>query len=215
MEYITPHKEESTLLQLGTFKRHLLQQKFYYLGIFLLFFTGFLIGSFYSNTVSQTDFELSKQTAENFISSAKTNALDYRLIFWEDFSPCLIISLSGLILFGFAGTVFFLFKAGFSAGFFLSFLMKAFSMKGFFLGSLFLWCQLLFLLPAITAISLCSFRINLFFLHCTLHRAPAKQSLKSELFLHITALLICGILVACSALIKCWLLPPLCRYLFA
>ncbi len=203
------------MLQLGTLKRHLLQQKLYYLGIFLLFIIGFLIGSFYSNTVSQTDFELSTQAAENFIASAKNNALEYRLIFWEDLSPCLTVFFSGLVLFGFVGTLFFLFKAGFSAGFFLSFLMKAFSIKGFFLGSLFLCCQLLFCLPALIAISFRSFHINLFFLNCTLHRAPAKQSLKSELFLQITALLVCSVLVACSALIKCWLLPPLCRYLFA
>lgn len=203
------------MLQPGTIHKHLLQYRFYYLGIFVLYVSGFLIGSFYSNMVSQTDFALSVQTAEDFIRSAKENTLNYRLMLREDISPCLAIFGSGLVLFGFFGSLFFLFKAGFSAGFFLAFLVKSFSLKGFFLGSLFLSCQLLFSLPALAIITIRALRINLFLLEASLHRASVKQSLKSELFLHVTAILVSGMIVMLGVLMKYWLLPPLCRYLFA
>lgn len=208
-------KEEQTLLQPETIKHHLLQYKFYYLGIFVLFLSGFLVGAFYSNGVSQEEFAIARETAEAFIESSKKSTPEFGLIFGEDFAPCLTLSFTGLILFGGIGTVYFLFRTGFSAGFFLSFLIKAFQMKGFFLSSLYLCCQLLFLLPAITVISFRALHLNLFFLSCTLRRASPRQSLKSELFLLFAALLAGSVAVALSTLTKCWLLPPLCRYLFA
>lgn len=207
--------EESTLLQSTNPKHHLIQYKFYYLGITILFFLGFFIGSFYSNTLSAEEFSVAKENAQAFLSSAKQNTLDYRLILWEDFAPCLKIFFASLALLGGLGTLYFLFQAGFSAGFFLAFLTKAFLLKGFFLGSIYLLCLLLFTFPALLFLSFRSLRCSLFFLRCTLQFSPGKQTLKSELFLLVTALLVSGILLVSGAFFKFRLLPPLCRYLFA
>ncbi len=202
------------MLQLGTLKQHFIQYKFLYLGIFVLFFIGFFIGGFYANTVSYTDFETAKSSAELFISSAKSHSLDYRLILWEDLTPYLWMFLFGIVLLGFPGILYFLFQRGFSTGFFLSFLIKAFSMKGLFLAGFFLICELLFFLPALLLLTAGATRINLFLLRSTMHTYRLKQNLKSELFYYLFTFLLSISLVAIGGITKHFFLPPFCRYLF-
>lgn len=202
------------MLQLGTLKQHFMQYKFLYLFIFILFFIGFLIGGFYANTVSYADFEVAKSNADLFISSAKRSSLDYRLILWEDLTPYLWLFLCGLVLLGFPGILYFLFQRGFSTGFFLSFLIKAFSMKGLFLACFFLVCEVLFFLPALILLTAGATRINLFSLRSTLHTYRMKQSLKSELLYYLFAFLFSVSLVALGGITKYFFLPPLCSYLF-
>ena len=202
------------MLQCGTLKQHLTQYKFLYLGIFCLFFLGFLIGGFYANTVSYADFETAKSSADLFISSAKTHHLDYRLILWEDLTPYLWMFLSGMVLLGFPGILYFLFQRGFSTGFFLSFLVKAFSMKGLFLASFFLICELFFFLPALLLLTAGATRMNVFLIRSTLSSCRSKQTLKSELFYYLVIFLTGLTLVATGGVTKYFLLPSLCSYLF-
>lgn len=202
------------MLQFVKLKHHIFQYKFYYLTVFLLFLAGFLIGGFYSNMVSATDFNTAKETADVFIASAKNHDLDYRLILWEDFAPYLWIFFCGIFLFGFSGTFFFSFKNGFSTGFFLSFLIKAFSMKGFFLSGFFLFCELLFFLPALLLVSVRSLRMSFLITGSTLHTYPTKHNIKAELFLYLVCFFTGTLLSATGSMVKFFLLSPFCNYLF-
>ena len=208
------YREVFHLFTFTKLKHHLFQYKFHYLTIFALFLVGFFIGGFYSNALSASDFSSAKETAEAFISSAKAHTLDYRLMLWEDVSCFLWIFLSGIVLFGFPGTLFFNFKCGFSAGFFLCFLIKAYALKGFILSIFFLFCQLLFVLPALLLITAKALHISLFITSCTLRTHISKTSIKSELFLYVCHFLISVIIAGTGTMIKFFLLPALCNYLF-
>lgn len=200
--------------QFGNLKHHFFQYKFYYLIIFVLFLAGFLVGGFYSNLVSSSDFNTAKETADAFILSAKNRELNYQLILWEDFPPYLWIFFCGFFLFGFSGTLFFSFKNGFSTGFFLSFLIKAFSLKGFFLSGFFLFCELLFFLPALLFVSVRSLRISSLITSSTLRPCSLKHNIKAELFWYLVCFAASALLSVTGSMVKFFLVSPLCNYLF-
>ena len=202
------------MFQFGKLKNHLIQQRFCYLIMIALFIGGFFIGCFYANLSGEEGFKTALSSAEQFIHTAKKSELDYGLLFSEEISPYALILLSSLCLFGLPVMVFFVFKVGFSSGFFLTFLVKGFSLKGFFLGGIFLGVQLLFLLPALLVIGCGGYRMNLFLLSSVTHRLSPKRSLRNELLLLTVTFLFGAFWVLLGVSVKYLLLPPLCNYLF-
>lgn len=198
------------MLQFSRIKRHLLQNKFGYIIVFILFFLGFLIGCIYSNAVTGEEWEASVKIAENFIQTAKNTALDWKLLFSETIRPLLFIFILSFFLFGLPLMLFLIFKCGFSLGFFLAFLCKAFSVKGFFLGSFFLMNYLLFVLPFFLILSYRALRMNWFFLGTF----SGRKHWKSEIFSLVTVFVVGSVLLAVGVLVKFWLLPFICGYLF-
>ncbi|MBO5408640.1 MAG: stage II sporulation protein M [Clostridia bacterium] len=202
------------MFQFGKLRNHFTRQKFCYLLILILFIFGFFIGGFYANLSQPQDFSEALSTAEQFISSSKNANLNFKLLFSEEITPYLLILLSSLCIFGLPIMVFFIFKTGFSSGFFLAFLIKGFGLKGFFLGGLFLFVQVLFLLPALLIISARCWYTHQFLLCAITHRLSPKQSLKNELLLLSASFLLGCILVLLGVTIKAFLLPHICNYLF-
>ncbi len=203
------------MLPFGNITTHIHRHRLLYLMILLLFLAGFLVGCFYSNLISPEEFKIAADDADQFIQAAKKNTLSYPLMLWEELIPYSIIFFMGTALVGGAVSFFFIFKNGFSAGFFLSFLIKAFLMKGFFLGMFFLFCQILFFVPALCVVSAQSLKTNHFLLTASLHRLSPKRELKTELFFLFASALAGGIFVSVGVAVKYFILPGLCGYLFA
>ena len=202
------------MFQFGKLRNHLIQQKFVYLIILSLFILGFFIGGFYANLPETGDFKDALTQAEQFILASKSSNLDFKLLFSEDITPYLFIFASSLFLFGLPVMVFFVFKTGFSSGFFLTFLIKAFGLKGFFLGGVFLLIQIVCSLPALLIVTCRSYYTNRFLLCAVTHQLSLKQSLKTELLLLTTSFLLGCLLMLLGVTAKTFLLPPICNYLF-
>ncbi len=202
------------MFQSGKLRNHLTNQKICYLIILALFILGFFIGGFYANLAEQDAFSEALNLANRFIESSKQSTPDIRLLFSEEITPYLFIFLSSLWLAGLPVMIFFVFKSGFSFGFFLTFLIKAFGLKGFFLGGLFLLIQIVCLLPALLVVSCRCYYTNRFLLCAITHRLSPKQSVKTELLLLISAFMLGSLMVLLAVTLKAFLLPILCRYLF-
>ncbi len=193
---------------------HIQKHKFSYLLLLILVSLGFLAGCFYANLISETEFSQAEIQAEQFIKEAKSKELSFRLMLSEEMSPFLFIAVFSLFLPGIFPIVFLLFKWGFSSGFFLTFLVKCFVMKGFFLGGVFLFFNLMFFLPVLLFLSKQSLKTNRFILTAVFKRASYHQSITQELLGLAAAALISLIFVTLGVSLKFLVLPPLCNYLF-
>ena len=182
---------------------HFKDNKASYLLLAFLIFLGFFAGCFYANLVSDTEFSVGHQQAKLFIESAKTNSLSFYLMLIEELSPYLLMAFFSLVLFGFLPTVFFVFKWGFSQGFFLTFLVK-----------FFLIISLIFLLVPLLVIAKKSLAFSFFLFSSVLHKSSLKRTLSQELVGMSVVVLAAGIFVTLGVFIKFLLLPPLLGYLF-
>lgn len=193
---------------------HFKEKKATYLLLAFLVFLGFFAGCFYANLISDTEFSGGYQQAELFIEGAKNNSLSFHLMLTQELSPYLLILFFSLGLLGCPAIIFLVFKWGFSLGFFLTFLVKCFSLKGFFLGGVFLLVSLIFLLIPLLVLTRKSLSVSLFLLSSALHKASLKKSLSEELIglgiLALTAILF----VTLGVFVKYLLLPPFVEYLF-
>ena len=193
---------------------HLIKHKLSYILLLILIIIGFISGCFYTNFLSDGEFLDAGIQAEEFIKRAKEHELNLNLMLSEELSTYLLIALCSLFLPGFIPTVFLVFKWGFSSGFFLTFLIKYFAMKGFFLGGLFLLTNLLFFLFSLLLIANKSLSLNRYLLCAALHRAPSKQNLSEELITMTIITLIAVGMVTLGVFLKFLLLSPLSNYLF-
>lgn len=193
---------------------HIKEHKFSYLLLLSVTFVGFLSGCFYCNLISDSELQDAGMQAEEFIKIAKENELDFRLMLSEELSSYLLIALFSLFLPGFLFTIFLVFKWGFSTGFFLTFLVKYFAVKGFFLSGVFLLLHLVFFLPTLLATANQSLSVNRFLIAASLRGAPAKKSLLSELLVMAIFTLVALLTVMLGVALKVTVLTPLCNYLF-
>lgn len=193
---------------------HIKEQKLFYIFLLILLLIGFLSGCFYTNLISDADFYEAGVQAEEFIKQAKENELSFHLMLTEELSSYLLIALFSLFLFGGFPIVFLVFKHGFSTGFFLTFLVKCFSMKGFFLGGTFLFFEFLCFLPPLLWLTHQSLSVNRFLISSVLHKSSSHSTLPSELIAIAIALLVTVITVALGVSFKVFILPPLTNYLF-
>ncbi len=202
------------MLLWGKLSDYFKAQKHFYLGLLAVCFLGFLAGCFYSNLISDTDFANAGIQAEEFIRQAKEHELSFHLIVSEELSPVLFIAAFSMFLPGFLPILFLVFKWGYSASFFMTFLVRYFSMKGFFLGGFFLLTNLFIFLPAMMIVSVKSIKTNCFFLASVSGRATRNFSVWGELSGLAVTTLAAILLIAVGTAIKILLLPPLCNYLF-
>ncbi len=193
---------------------YLKPQKHFFTVLLAICFLGFLAGCFYSNLISDTDFSNAGIQAEEFIKQAKENGLSFQLMLSEELSPALFIAAFSLFLPGLIPIVFLIFKWGFSTGFFMTFLVRYFSMKGFFLSGFFLITNLCIFLPALLILSIKSIKTNVFLLTAVLSRITHKTTIWEEILGLTVATLVAILLIAFGTAIKTLLLPSLCSYLF-
>ena len=192
----------------------LTEQKLSCFLLLILIFIGFLSGCFCIHLISDTEFFNAGVQAEEFIRAAKNKELNFYLIFQEEFSPYLLIGLCSLFLPGFIFVCFLVFKWGFSLGFFLTFLVKYFFLKGFFLGGVFLLLNLIFFFAPLIFLANQSLSLNHYLIRCALRKTPSKQTLVSEFFYTAIATLLAALAVMLGVASEVWLLTPLCNYLF-
>jgi len=202
------------LFQFRKIAYHFKEHKFSYSLLLILIVLGFLVGCFYTNFLSESDFFSAGIQAEEFIKQAKEHELSFRLMLSEELSTYLLIALFSLFLPGFIPTIFLVFKWGFSSGFFLTFLIKYFAMKGFFLGGLFLITNLMFFLPALMILARKSLSVNKYLLASALQHHSSKTSLPQELLTTSVITLATSFMVAIGVSLKFTLLSPLSNYLF-
>lgn len=193
---------------------HFKEKKLSYLILALLVFLGFFAGCFYANLVSEAEFSKGYQQANLFIEEAKNNSLSFYLMLTEELSSLLLIAFFSLVLFGFLPVVFLIFKWGFSLGFFLTFLVKCFALKGFLMGGMFLLVSLIFFLPPLLVLAGKSLSFSLFLFSSAMQKAPFGKSLSRELLGMGIMTLATGTAVALGVFVKFLLLPPLLGYLF-
>ncbi len=202
------------MLLWGKLSDYIKTQKYSYLGILAICLLGFLAGCFYSNLISDTDFTDAGVRAEEFIRQAKENELSFHLMISEELSPALFIAAFSLFLPGLIPILFLIFKWGYSAGFFMTFLVRYFSTKGFFLGGFFLLMNLFIFLPAILVISVKSIKTNCFFLASVSGHPVRNTTVFGELSGLAVTTLVAILLISVGTAVKILLLPSLCNYLF-
>ena len=195
---------------------HIKSNKLMYIGVFLLYLLGFIVGSLYSNVINQTDFSNSLVSVGDFIKniSASPDALNFNNLIIPNISPTATIFLSGLFLLGLPLVLFFVFKAGFSDGFFIAFLIKAFALKGFFLGMFFIALNLFFMLPALEIMSVSSIDLNRYIWTSIDRRAGTQRNIKAALIGYALVFIAAGFLIVLSTNLEIILLPKMVGYFF-
>ena len=209
--------EEITLFQITNIKGYIKNNKFIYIGVLLLYFLGFAIGGLYSNFINDAVFFQSLDATKELFKSLliSKDAIDIKNLMITDLTPVIIIALCGITLIGLPFILFFIFKSGFSLGFYISFLIKAFSIKGFYLGMFYLFLNLLLILPAITAISVNSLELNIYILTNANKKYAAQRSFSSLIAICVFILVLSILLTVFSTNLKAMLLPDIVKFLFS
>jgi hypothetical protein len=182
----------------------------------LLYAAGFAVGAMYSNFINDASFSETSESLRVFIENlaAGGNSLRFQDLFAADFTPSAEAFFMGFFLIGIPATLFFVFKAGFSLGFFVTFLIKAFSMKGFFMGMYFLFYNLILFLPILSVIAVNSININRYIIGCVSKKYTMQRNFGPTAAAYIIVFAVCALIAVLSVNLKIVLLPRIARYLF-
>ena len=205
------------MFQISNIKEYIKNNKFIYIGVLALYALGFTIGGAYSNFISETAFFESFGTTKDFFGNLmlSKDALNLRELIITDATPVVVISLCGFFLIGLPFILYFIFKSGFTLGFYISFLIKAFSLKGFYLGMFYLIMNILFFLPAILLVSVNSLEFNLYILACVNKKYAVHNSFWGRIAICVFMLVLCLILAVLGTNLKAILLPDIIKFLFS
>lgn len=143
-------------------KSHFDKTKQAWLTAILIIFIGFVFGAFYSNAVTEKNFADYKTFLDEWTKNAPLSfdSPMTSVFSVSDITTLLLVFLWSFFLFGKPASGFFSFKSGFSLGFFVSFLIKVFGMKGFAAGMYILFNYLVFTVPCLAAVTAQSFVLN-------------------------------------------------------
>lgn len=108
----------------------------------IIFFIGFVMGILYANFSEDDVFFKSLRITDGYLKNE--NSFSYS---FNDEISLFGIFFGGFFVFGKSIVSFFIFKSGYMLGYFLSFLIKAYSTKGMFTGIFYLFLSLVFCLP--------------------------------------------------------------------
>ena len=205
------------MLQITNIKNYIKNNKFIFFGVITLYFLGFLIGSVYSNFIDDTAFLSSYDTTKDFLKSLMISeqALNLKELIVSEITPACMIAICGIMLLGLPVVLYLIFKSGFSLGFYITFLIKAFSLKGLYLGMFYLFLNLIVVLPAITLISANSIEFNLYILACVNKKYAVQRNFAVSVVIYVFILILCLLLLALSANLKFGLLPAVVKFLFS
>lgn len=202
------------MLQPGNIKKYFLDHRLLYLSVIFILFAGFFTGGIWIRNITEAEFLESITASEDFIQSAKQQETNYLLMLSEGVRPYWLLLAASLFLAGLPFVVFFLFQAGFSSGFFLTFLVKAFGMKGLLLSCIFLFLEIVFFLPALALLGGQCLLMSRYIAASATHHATGTKSFKSVAAALVCTFGLCILWAAAGISIKYCLLPPVCRYLF-
>lgn len=110
--------------------------------VLALFFAGFISGCCYSNFINDDTFLKSMRSMDGYLKG--DNSFSYT---FNDEISLLGIFFGGLFIFGKAVVSFFVFRSGFMLGYFVSFLIKAYSLQGMSAGLSYLFFTLILCFP--------------------------------------------------------------------
>lgn len=156
----------------------------------VIIFIGFLSGAFYSNALSQETFGKYAEILSGYVKNGQTELFGgFNLS--SDVKNLLLIFFWSFFLFGKPFSGFFAFKSGFSVGFYISFFVKVYSLKGFFTGMCVLFLYVIFALLPLAALTALSFEINSEITASTFghSKSKIKETLPRYLLVFLLALL--------------------------
>ena len=205
------------MFRISIIKNYIKDNRALFFGIIILYFIGFIVGGIYSNFIDEAVFLSSLDNTGEFFKSLMVSgdAVNLRELIIADAAPILIIAACGIFLAGFPLILFLIFRSGFSLGFYICFLIKAFSLKGFYLGMFYLFLNLLLVLPALTVISANATDINLYMLAVINKKYAAQRNFSVSAASCVFVLILCLLLIVFSANLKALLLPLIVKFLFS
>ena len=205
------------MFQITNIKDYIKNNRFIYFGVLILYTLGFIIGGVYSNFISDSTFIQSLESTKEFFKGVmiSQDAINLRELIIGDITPFVVVSLCGILLAGLPFTLYFVFKSGFSLGFYISFLINAFSLKGFYLGMFYLVMNLAIVLPALTTIAVSSLDLNLYILASVNKNRPAQRSFAGLIVAYAFMVIAGLVLTVLSTNLKALLLPDIIKFLFS
>lgn len=174
------------MFSLYNLKRKLYTEKRSFLISLISFFIGFVFGALYCDFSKDSTFLKSMRATESYLK--KESAYSYG--FNEEIS-LLGIFFGGFFIFGKSIVLFFMFRSGFMLGYFVSFFIKAYSVKGMLVGLFYLFLSLLFCMPwqfflSSYALDCCRYTNNILF-----RKKNCVVNLKSFFSFFVLLFLVC------------------------
>lgn len=167
------------------------------IAILAFFVLGFLGGVLYANFSSDDVFLKSARVTDGYFKDE--NSFSYG---FNDEKTLFGIFLSGFFVFGKGVTAFFLFRSGYMLGYFVSFLIKAYMVKGLVSGLVYLFLSLLLCLPwqillASYAFDCCGYTCGTLF-----KKRTCVVDLKSFFCVFAVIFLVCLVLTLCGNFLR-------------
>lgn len=178
-------------------KRRFFAEKRTFAVILAFFVSGFLGGVLYANFSGDDVFLKSERITDGYFKNE--NAFSYG---FNDEMTLLGIFMSGFFVFGKGGTAFFLFRSGYMLGYFVSFLIKAYTTKGLVCGLSYLFLSLLLCLPwqiflSAYAFDCCGYTHDMLF-----KKRACAVNLQSFFCFFFVFFLVCLVLTLCGNFLR-------------
>lgn len=141
-------------------KKYFRENRQVYFIAIVIVFVGFLAGAFYSNTITDNDFESYSNILAKYIKNVN-NQVGIKDTY-SDTVNIIMIFFWSFFLFGKPFSCFFAFKSGFSIGFYITFFVKVYKFKGFLAGLSVLFNYLFFSFVPVILVTTYSLNTNMY-----------------------------------------------------
>ena len=191
-------------------KRNFYADKRSYFIVIAIFFAGFIFGSCYSNFTNDDTFLKSMRSMDGYLQGK--NSFNYS--FNDEFS-LMGIFFGGFFILGKAIVSFFIFKSGFMLGYFVSFLIKGYELKGMLAGLSYLLLSLVLCFPWQLFLSSYAFDCCTYTTDCLFRKKPCVVNLKSFLCFFALFFFLCLIFTFCGNFLRTKLFSKIIAKIFA
>ncbi len=185
------------MLKLYKLKHYLRENRALHLISALIFTAGFIFGGIYVNLITELDFT----KASDSISALKEGTSVYSYGYSDEII-LLGIFLGTFFLFGKWIISFFIFRYGFLTGYFCVFLIKLFSQKGILPSSVYLFLNLIMILPFVIFLSRIGYTISNSIYACLFKKQASVSDLGKTLSLFFGVFIICLIFISILSRLK-------------
>ena len=192
-------------------KNYLKENRQVYLLVSLIIFAGFVAGAFYSNSISSASYASYSEVLRTYVSGAESDANLFPDTS-SDIKNLIQIFFWSFFLFGKPFSGFFAFKSGFSLGFFISFFVKVYSIKGFLTGMAILFDYVVFMAFPLIILTAWSFNVNTNITKAVF--ASSKNETKRLLFPYFMIFLFSILMTLIGNYINVLLIPKIMNALF-
>lgn len=172
---------------------------------------GFVAGAVYSNLVTYDSFKSYSGMLDSYIKNAGS-AVEFNDSS-SDITNLILIFFWSFFLFGKPLSAFFAFKSGFSLGFYISFLVKVYSVRGFVIGLYVLFMYVIFTAVPAVILTARSFTVN-GCITTAVFGKNAKSDIRKAFFPYLMLLFIALLLTMSANFINTLIIPKIFKALF-